>query len=532
MVRKEMIAMLLAGGQGSRLGVLTQKVAKPAVSFGGKYRIIDFPLSNCINSGVDTVGVLTQYQPLRLNTHIGIGIPWDLNRNVGGVIVLPPYERSKGSDWYTGTANAIYQNLEYMNPDNPEYVLILSGDHIYKMDYEVMLEYHKANNADVTIAAMPVPMEEASRFGILITDDANRITEFEEKPANPRSNLASMGIYIFSWKVLKEALIKLKDEPGCDFGKHIIPYCHNDGRRIFAYEYNGYWKDVGTLGSYWEANMELIDIIPEFNLYEEYWKIYTKSREDPAPVHFRRSEGRKEHHRRGDGDLWRGHQFRHRLWRCDRKGRCGPGFHHHAGFCHRGRRRGGQGHCGRGRADQRRRPSWRWRIRAQQIRSQGIPVRPGDRRRAFSDPGGRGDRKEHGDLRCDRSFDYPDGKLESGGYIVKAGGNIRAIGIVLAGGNSKRMRELSRKRAIAAMPIAGSFRSVDFALSNMSNSHIQSVAVLTQYNSRSLNEHLSSSKWWDFGRKQGACMYLPAHHRKHSDWYRGTADAFTRTWIF
>lgn len=275
MVRKEMIAMLLAGGQGSRLGVLTQKVAKPAVSFGGKYRIIDFPLSNCINSGVDTVGVLTQYQPLRLNTHIGIGIPWDLDRNVGGVTVLPPYERSKGSDWYTGTANAIYQNLEYMESYNPEYVLILSGDHIYKMDYEVMLEYHKANNADVTIAAMPVPMEEASRFGILITDDANRITEFEEKPANPRSNLASMGIYIFSWKVLKEALIKLKDEPGCDFGKHIIPYCHNDGRRIFAYEYNGYWKDVGTLSSYWEANMELIDIIPEFNLYEEFWKIYT-----------------------------------------------------------------------------------------------------------------------------------------------------------------------------------------------------------------------------------------------------------------
>lgn len=269
--------MLLAGGQGSRLGVLTQKVAKPAVSFGGKYRIIDFPLSNCINSGVDTVGVLTQYQPLRLNTHIGIGIPWDLDRNVGGVTVLPPYERSKGSDWYTGTANAIYQNLEYMETYNPEYVLILSGDHIYKMDYEVMLEYHKANNADITIAAMPVPIEEASRFGIVITDDKNQITEFEEKPAVPRSNLASMGIYIFSWPVLKEALLALKDQPGCDFGKHILPYCKEKGQRLFAYEYNGYWKDVGTLGSYWEANMELIDIIPEFNLYEEFWKIYTKS---------------------------------------------------------------------------------------------------------------------------------------------------------------------------------------------------------------------------------------------------------------
>ena len=277
MIKKEMIAMLLAGGQGSRLGVLTQNVAKPAVSFGGKYRIIDFPLSNCINSGVDTVGVLTQYQPLRLNTHIGIGIPWDLDRNVGGVTVLPPYEKSKGSDWYTGTANAIFQNLEYMEQFNPDYVLILSGDHIYKMDYEVMLDYHKANNADVTIAAMPVPIEEASRFGVVITDDNNRITEFEEKPAVPRSNLASMGIYIFSWPVLKEALIKLQDEPGCDFGKHIIPYCHEKGCREFAYEYNGYWKDVGTLGSYWEANMELIDIIPEFNLYEEYWRIYTKS---------------------------------------------------------------------------------------------------------------------------------------------------------------------------------------------------------------------------------------------------------------
>ena len=277
MIKKEMIAMLLAGGQGSRLGVLTQKVAKPAVSFGGKYRIIDFPLSNCINSGVDTVGVLKQYQPLRLNSHIGIGIPWDLDRNVGGVTILPPYERSKGSDWYTGTANAIYQNLEYMESYNPDYVLILSGDHIYKMDYEVMLEYHKANNADVTIACMPVPIEEASRFGIVITDENNRITEFEEKPAHPRSNLASMGIYIFSWKALKEALIAMSEEPGCDFGKHVIPYCHQKQERIFAYEYNGYWKDVGTLGSYWEANMELIDIIPEFNLYEEYWKIYTKS---------------------------------------------------------------------------------------------------------------------------------------------------------------------------------------------------------------------------------------------------------------
>lgn len=277
MIKKEMIAMLLAGGQGSRLGVLTAKVAKPAVAFGGKYRIIDFPLSNCINSGIDTVGVLTQYQPLRLNTHIGIGIPWDLDRNVGGVTVLPPYEKSTSSEWYTGTANAIYQNLDYMETYNPDYVLILSGDHIYKMDYEVMLDFHKENHADVTIAAMPVPMEEASRFGIVITDSDRKIEDFEEKPKNPRSNLASMGIYIFSWPVLRDALKELSSQPNCDFGKHIIPYCHRKNKRLFAYEYNGYWKDVGTLSSYWEANMELIDIIPEFNLYEEFWKIYTNT---------------------------------------------------------------------------------------------------------------------------------------------------------------------------------------------------------------------------------------------------------------
>ncbi|MDE7225125.1 MAG: glucose-1-phosphate adenylyltransferase [Acetatifactor sp.] len=277
MIKKEMIAMLLAGGQGSRLGVLTSKVAKPAVAFGGKYRIIDFPLSNCINSGVDTVGVLTQYQPLRLNTHIGIGIPWDLDRNIGGVTVLPPYEKSTNSEWYTGTANAIFQNLDYMESFNPDYILILSGDHIYKMDYEAMLDFHKTNNAEVTIAVMPVPIEEASRFGVMITDENRRITDFEEKPERPRSNLASMGIYIFNWKTLKEALLAMAEQPALDFGKHVIPYCRDKGAPLYAYEFNGYWKDVGTLNSYWEANMELIDIVPEFNLYEEYWKIYTKS---------------------------------------------------------------------------------------------------------------------------------------------------------------------------------------------------------------------------------------------------------------
>lgn len=285
MIKKEMIAMLLAGGQGSRLGVLTSKMAKPAVAFGGKYRIIDFPLSNCINSGVDTVGVLTQYQPLKLNTHIGIGIPWDLDRNIGGVTVLPPYEKSSNSEWYTGTANAIYQNLEYMEGFHPEYVLILSGDHIYKMDYEIMLDAHKASGAAVTIAVMPVPMEEAHRFGIMIANEKGKITEFEEKPEHPRSNLASMGIYIFNWKTLKKALIDMADQPALDFGKHVIPYCHSKGAPMYTYEFTGYWKDVGTLESYWQANMELIDIVPEFNLYEEYWKIFTKSEIQP-PQYF------------------------------------------------------------------------------------------------------------------------------------------------------------------------------------------------------------------------------------------------------
>ena len=277
MIKKEIIAMLLAGGQGSRLGVLTEKVAKPAVTFGGSFRIIDFPLSNCINSGIDTVGVLTQYQPLRLNTHIGIGIPWDLDKKEGGVTVLPPFEKKTDSEWYTGTANAIFQNMVYMESYDPEYVIILSGDHIYKMDYQLMLDFHKANKADVTIACMTVPYEEAGRFGIVLTDDYGKVTEFEEKPDVPHGNLASMGIYIFNFKVLKKALSVLSSVSGCDFGKHVLPYCLEGGKRLFAYEFSGYWKDVGTLTSYWEANMELIDIVPEFNLYAEFWRIYTNS---------------------------------------------------------------------------------------------------------------------------------------------------------------------------------------------------------------------------------------------------------------
>lgn len=277
MKQNSMLAMILAGGRGSRLHELTNKVAKPAVGYGGKYRIVDFPLSNCANSGIDVVGVLTQYESVLLNSYVAAGGRWGLDAKDSGVYVLPPREKADaGLDVYRGTADAISQNIDFIDSQNPEYLLILSGDHIYKMDYEVMLDFHKANKADITIACMPVPIEEASRFGIMVTDESSRITEFEEKPEHPSSNLASMGIYIFSWPVLKEALIALKDQNGCDFGKHILPYCKEKGQRLFAYEYNGYWKDVGTLGSYWEANMELIDIIPEFNLYEEFWRIYTK----------------------------------------------------------------------------------------------------------------------------------------------------------------------------------------------------------------------------------------------------------------
>ena len=279
MRKKEMIAMLLAGGQGSRLGVLTRKVAKPAVAYGGRYRIIDFPLSNCINSGVDTVGVLTQYQPLRLNQHIGIGIPWDLDKKNGGVTILAPHVKTGDSgEWFNGTANAIYQNIDFIDSNNPEYVLILSGDHIYKMDYSKMLAFHKAHNAAATIAVMEVPMEEANRFGIMNTEDGDKIYEFEEKPESPKSNLASMGIYIFTWDRLRDALIEDNSiHPDSDFGKHIIPKMLDEGQPMYAWRFDGYWKDVGTIQSYWESNMDLIRTLPEFNLYEDFWKIYTNS---------------------------------------------------------------------------------------------------------------------------------------------------------------------------------------------------------------------------------------------------------------
>ncbi len=276
--KKECVAMLLAGGQGSRLYALTTKTAKPAVSFGGKYRIIDFTLSNCVNSGFDTVGVLTQYQPLVLNEYIGNGLPWDLDRTFGGVKILPPYQGNTRSDWYRGTANAIYQNLEFIDRYDPDYVLILSGDHIYKMDYSKMLAYHKEMNADCTIAVIDVPIEEASRFGIMSTTDDNRITKFAEKPKNPESTKASMGIYIFSKEKLKQYLIADEADPESsnDFGKNIIPAMLGAGERMFAYGFEGYWKDVGTISSLWEANMDLLGTKPELNINDESWRIFSR----------------------------------------------------------------------------------------------------------------------------------------------------------------------------------------------------------------------------------------------------------------
>ncbi len=284
MRRKQCVAMLLAGGEGKRLGVLTNKLAKPAVHFGGKFRIIDFTLSNCTNSGIDTVGVLTQYQPLVLNTYIGIGSPWDLDRKHGGVTVLQPFMEQKGGDWYKGTANAIYQNIGFIEQYDPEYVLIISGDHIYKMDYDKMLKFHQNSNADASVAVIEVKWEEASRFGILSVDEHNQITEFVEKPKQPKSNLASMGVYMFSWHVLKSYLIQDEANPHSskDFGKDVIPLMLNSQAKLYAYPFEGYWKDVGTIESLWEANMDLLNNDNQLDIYDKSWRIYSLNPYQPA----------------------------------------------------------------------------------------------------------------------------------------------------------------------------------------------------------------------------------------------------------
>ena len=302
MVKKtECLAMLLAGGQGSRLGILTKNIAKPAVPYGGKYRIIDFPLSNCINSGIETVGVLTQYQPLELNDYIGNGQPWDLDRSYGGVHVLSPYQQIKGTEWYKGTANAIYQNINFIDRYNPEYVAVLSGDHIYKMDYNKMLQYHKEKDAACTIAMLEVPWEEASRFGLMFVNDDGSISEFEEKPKNPKSNKASMGVYIFTWKKLRQYLIDDEANPdsGNDFGHDVIPAMHEAGERMFAFRFDGYWKDVGTIDSLWEANLDLLNPKVDLDLSDDSWRIY--SRNPIAPPHFVDKNAKVENSMVGEG---------------------------------------------------------------------------------------------------------------------------------------------------------------------------------------------------------------------------------------
>lgn len=279
MRQQECVAMLLAGGQGSRLGALTKKIAKPAVAFGGKYRIIDFSLSNCTNSNINTVGVLTQYKPLLLNSYISTGAAWDLDDAYGGVFLLPPYATETGGQWYQGTADAIFQNIDFIDNYDPQYVLVISGDHLYKMDYSLMLDFHKKNDADLTISVMEVPWEDASRFGILTADDTGRISKFSEKPKNPDSNLASMGIYIFSWPVLKEALLKdsLNSSSDHDFGKNVIPMLLGEGKKLYAYTFTGYWKDVGTIDSYYNTNMELLNPDSPFNIFEENMRVFSNS---------------------------------------------------------------------------------------------------------------------------------------------------------------------------------------------------------------------------------------------------------------
>lgn len=285
-MNNKVVAMLLAGGQGSRLKSLTYTIAKPALPFGGKYRIIDFPLSNCTNSGIETVGVLTQYQPHVLHSYIGLGTPWDLDRRHGGVTMLPPFAEIDGNKWYAGTASAIYQNITFLQSCDPEYVLILSGDHIYKMDYEVLVDYHKEHDADVTISVLEVPWEEASRFGVINVDDQMKVLEFDEKPENPKSNLASMGVYVFTWKKLKEYLEadNLIEESSHDFGKDILPAMMENGEKMIAYPFKGYWKDVGTVDSFWEANMDLLDLNSGLNLHDSGWRIYSSNPQLPPQV--------------------------------------------------------------------------------------------------------------------------------------------------------------------------------------------------------------------------------------------------------
>jgi len=283
MIESKVVAMLLAGGQGSRLKTLTKKIAKPAVPFGGKYRIIDFALSNAANSGIDDIGILTQYKPYLLNSHIGIGSSWDYDRNMGGLRILPPFTSEDGGRWYTGTANAVFENIDFLDEMNPDYVLILSGDHIYKMDYSELLRAHKEKGADVSIAVMEVPWEDASRFGIVNVNEENKIVEFEEKPENPKNNMASMGIYMFNWKELREYLIKDDENPDSDndFGKNVLPMMLEEGRKMYAWVFDGYWKDVGTVKSYWEANMDLLDPLNTLDLYDKDWRIYTRTRNLP-----------------------------------------------------------------------------------------------------------------------------------------------------------------------------------------------------------------------------------------------------------
>ena len=503
-MKKECIAMLLAGGQGSRLYVLTENMAKPAVPFGGKFRIIDFPLSNCANAGIDTVGVLTQYRPLELNRYIGSGQPWDLDRADGGVHILPPYQSAGGASWYKGTANAIFQNIGFVDMYDPEYVLILSGDHIYKMNYAKMLAHHKKAGADCTISVMEVPWEDAPRFGIMNVDENDTITEFEEKPAHPKSNLASMGIYVFTWKKLREYLIEDESDEASsnDFGKNIIPKMLQNGEKMAAYRFSGYWKDVGTLDSLWDANMDMLATGSGLDLLEKDWPIYGRS--VSAPPAYLGVNARVEHSVVARGCTVEGEAENSVLSeRCTVEEGASVQY---------------------------------------SILMPGAVVKK-DARVSYAIIGENGVVGEHAFVGAPPEAVPPEqwgitvlgpGAAVADDYVLrgrKGDGTMNGLhGIIFAYEKAPGLRELTEARMPGSVPFGGRYRVVDFMLSNMAGAGITDVGVVLHGNYQSLLDHIGSGKTWDMARKNGGLKLLPpfADARKFGvEEFRGKMEALS-----
>ena len=504
---KELVAMLLAGGQGSRLYALTQKLAKPAVPFGGKYRIIDFPLSNCVNSGIDTVGILTQYQPFVLNEYIGNGQPWDLDRLYGGVHVLPPYQKASGSDWYKGTANAIYQNIAFIERYDPEYVIILSGDQICKQDYSDFLKFHKEKNAEFSVAVMEVPWEDASRFGLMVADDDDKITEFQEKPKNPKSNLASMGIYIFNRDILKKYLIEDENDPDSenDFGNNIIPNLLRDGRRMYAYHFNGYWKDVGTIPALWEANMEVLD--PEhsgINLFDENWKIY--SRNSGHTGHFIGNNAEVTDSMITDGCVVKG-TVKHSILFGGVIVEEGAVVEDAVVMGDTVIKRGAKvTHC---------------------IVAEGVTVgcdavigeKPAE------DVTGDVATIAPGVTIGDRAVIGPKAMVYNGPGTMLNMNNEEALAVIFANSYDALIPEMVSERLMASIPFAGRYRLCDFLISSMVHSGIDNISLIVKKNYHSLMDHLGSGQEFDLARKNGGINIVPPYAQKQIKVYEGRVEA-------